>query len=119
MVSEQNNISSASTNTNFISNHAKERIDALKALAQLLLHEIESVEKTLPEKQASSEENISLSDEMERYESDLIRHALIRAQGHQRRAAKMLGTKTSTLNAKIKRYGIDSLNLGRVSEMNN
>ena len=41
------------------------------------------------------------------FESLLIRNALIRTGGHQRRAAEALGLKASTLNQKIKRYGID------------
>jgi DNA-binding NtrC family response regulator len=41
-----------------------------------------------------------------RFECDLIRWALARTNGHQRRAARLLNIKVTTLNAKIKRYGI-------------
>jgi DNA-binding NtrC family response regulator len=41
-----------------------------------------------------------------RFETDLIRWALMRTGGHQRRAARMLNLKVTTLNAKIKRYRI-------------
>jgi transcriptional regulator with GAF, ATPase, and Fis domain len=42
-----------------------------------------------------------------RFERNLICNALVRAGGRQRRAAKLLGLKVTTLNAKIKRHGID------------
>jgi DNA-binding NtrC family response regulator len=41
-----------------------------------------------------------------RFETDLIRWALMRTGGHQRRAARILNLKVTTLNAKIKRYRI-------------
>jgi DNA-binding NtrC family response regulator len=43
---------------------------------------------------------------VQRYESELIREALQRTRGNQRRAAKLLGVKVTTLNCKIKRLGI-------------
>jgi transcriptional regulator with GAF, ATPase, and Fis domain len=49
---------------------------------------------------------IRLDDEVKRFEIDLIRAALNRAHGNQARAARMLGVKKTTLNAKIKRYQI-------------
>lgn len=51
---------------------------------------------------------IDLPLEMRRFESDLIRCALIRTAGRQRRAARLLGMSVATLNAKIKRYQIDA-----------
>ena len=85
------------------------RIEALKALATLLLREVESLQPaTQTTGRPNSADKINLSDEVHRFESALIRDALIRAKGHQRRAARILGTKVTTLNAKIKRYGIES-----------
>ena len=46
------------------------------------------------------------SDEVRQFEVSLIRTALGRTSGSQTRAAKLLGLKPTTLNAKIKRYGI-------------
>ena len=46
------------------------------------------------------------SDEVRQFEMSLIRTALGRTSGSQTRAAKLLGLKPTTLNAKIKRYGI-------------
>lgn len=80
------------------------RIEALRVLLQALMGEVESLRET-PASEAG--EGLSLSEEVQRYEADLIRCALIRTGGRQRRAARLLKTKVSTLNAKIKRYGLD------------
>ena len=46
------------------------------------------------------------SEEVRQFEVNLIRTALGRTSGSQIRAAKLLGLKPTTLNAKIKRYNI-------------
>lgn len=74
----------------------------LKELASMLLRKVE----TLEGERAAHERQISLYDEVRRFETDLIRRALIRAGGNQRRAARLLGVKVTTLNTKIKRYKI-------------
>jgi DNA-binding NtrC family response regulator len=79
------------------------KIEALKVLTQAILGEMDALGK------ASALENgfeINLDDEVRRYEADLIRCALIRTGGRQRRAARLLNTKVTTLNAKIKRYNL-------------
>ena len=43
-------------------------------------------------------------DEVRRFEIGLITRALRRAQGKQKAAAKLLGLKATTLNAKMKQY---------------
>lgn len=48
----------------------------------------------------------TLPDQVLLFEKGLIISALIQTGGSQVRAARMLGIKTTTLNAKIKRYGI-------------
>lgn len=50
---------------------------------------------------------IDLYEEVRRFEVRLIRQALEETDGHQVRAAQILGLKLTTLNEKIKRYGID------------
>lgn len=82
--------------------------DALKLLSQLLLREIDAL-INLEEKinEGTSGMNINLYDEMQRFEASMIRSALIRSGGVQRKAAKLLGLKVTTLNIKIKRYKID------------
>jgi DNA-binding NtrC family response regulator len=52
-----------------------------------------------------------LAEDVQRYEADLIRSALIQNHGHQVRTAKALGVKPTTLHAKIKRYGISAYEL--------
>lgn len=95
---------------------AENQLQALKSLALLLVREVESLDRAT-NKQPSrfSEGWINLSNEMERFEIDLIRHAMIRAKGNQRIAAEILGTKATTLNAKIKRFALEDYSvLGRL-----
>ena len=54
---------------------------------------------------------IDFYKEVERYEIDLIEKALRHAGGSQRRAAQLLNLKATTLNAKLKNYGIDTFGL--------
>jgi len=87
------------------------RIQALKSLAVLLLREVEQIERAnLVGGQCLTDKDVSLMDDVQNYEAELIRSALLRSKGHQARAARILGIKNNTLNAKIKRYGIESGN---------
>jgi transcriptional regulator with GAF, ATPase, and Fis domain len=54
-----------------------------------------------------TERKLGLQEEVQRYEIELIRAALQRTRGNQRKAAKLLDVKVTTLNCKIKRYGIE------------
>lgn len=88
-------------------NPVNNRIEALKTLAKLLLHEVETLEEISPPATDQLKENdVDFSHKIQRYEADLICNALRAVNGNQRKAAKMLGIKNSTLNAKIKRYEI-------------
>jgi len=78
------------------------RLDALKNVALTLLDAVDSLRTA----QSSREQNLRLQDEVQRFETDLIRTALERTGGNQARAARLLGVKHTTLNAKIKRYQI-------------
>ena len=86
------------------------RVKALKSLAILLLHEVEFLENLTPHKNIGQAEDsiVSLASEVEHFEIELIRNALIQSRGHQLKAAKFLGIKMTTLNMKLKRYGIDA-----------
>ncbi|MGC2239191.1 MAG: helix-turn-helix domain-containing protein [Pyrinomonadaceae bacterium] len=86
------------------------RVKALKSLAILLLHEVEFLENLTPNRNTNpSEDDIfTLANEVEHFEIELIRNALIQSRGHQLKAAKSLGIKMTTLNMKLKRYGIDA-----------
>ncbi|HVF55675.1 MAG TPA: helix-turn-helix domain-containing protein [Pyrinomonadaceae bacterium] len=79
------------------------RIKALKEMTRALLHEVESLKDG---QQPDERRSVNFSDEVRRFETDLIRWALLRTGGHQRRAARLLSIKVTTLNSKIKRYGI-------------
>jgi DNA-binding NtrC family response regulator len=77
-------------------------LDGLREAAITLLREVES----LTNRQPHQDQKLGLQEEVQRYESELIRDALQRTRGNQRRAAKLLGVKVTTLNCKIKRLGI-------------
>lgn len=51
---------------------------------------------------------IDLAEEVRRLEIRLIKRALEETNGHQVNAARLLGLKVTTLNAKIKRFGLDT-----------
>lgn len=86
------------------------RLEALKVLSQSLLREVEALKSNTKSESEMIEEvkegKIDLEKEVQQFEVELIRCALVRTGGRQRRAAKLLNVKISTLNAKIKRYGI-------------
>jgi transcriptional regulator with PAS, ATPase and Fis domain len=85
--------------------HSQLRLISEAALS--LLDQIESVreEQTTDSDRAAA----SLYDEVRGLEIRLIRSALSQTRGHQRKAARLLGVKATTLNAKIKRYKIPFL----------
>ena len=88
----------------------KNRVEMLKNLAISILQELENLSENKPNPQnLFNGKKISLCDEVQNFESELIRAALIQVNGNQRRAAKLLNTKITTLNAKIKRYRIEPL----------
>jgi transcriptional regulator with GAF, ATPase, and Fis domain len=78
------------------------RLDALKEVALTLLGAVDSLRSAQP----SPVQSVRLQEEVQRFETDLIRTALERTGGNQARAARLLGVKHTTLNAKIKRYKI-------------
>jgi DNA-binding NtrC family response regulator len=78
-------------------------LESLREAAITLLKEVE----LLASRQPQTNHKLGLQEEVQRYETELIREALQRTHGNQRRAAKLLGVKVSTLNCKIKRLGIE------------
>lgn len=80
------------------------RINSLKVLALTLLREVEYLEEQNANSDAGA---LNLQSEVHRFEAEMIRSALIRTGGRQRRAARLLGMKTTTLNSKIRRYHIE------------
>jgi len=79
------------------------RLTTLRDVAMTLLREVESLRVTEP---YDVSDRIRLYDEVQRFETELIRSALSRTSGNQTRAAQLLGVKLTTLNSKIKRYKI-------------
>jgi DNA-binding NtrC family response regulator len=82
----------------------------IKALAATLLTEIDSL--AVDEKVISENGSFNLNDRMREFEVKLIRAALLKTRGNQRRAASLLGVKATTLHNKIKTYGIRSIKIG-------
>lgn len=85
------------------------QLEALKSLSLLLVREINSLEEkqSALEKEILQEKPISLFNELQRFEANMLRCAMIRTMGNQLKAAKLLGLKPTTLNMKLKRYNID------------
>ena len=79
------------------------RLNTLRVTVLQLLEEVESLAISRP---VDIKRGARFSDEVRQFEVSLIRTALGRTSGSQTRAAKLLGLKPTTLNAKIKRYGI-------------
>ena len=77
---------------------------SLREAALTVLREVDSL--TSRETNGNGKQEFALQEEVQRYESELIRNALQRTRGNQRRAALLLGVKVTTLNCKIKRLGI-------------
>jgi len=81
-------------------------INTLREAAITLLREVESLAS---QQEPPTTQRLGLQEEVQRYESELIRDALHRTRGNQRRAAKLLGVKVTTLNCKIKRLGLQQV----------
>ncbi len=82
-------------------------LEALETLSLLVMREIE----VLKVAQASFSfehlsPKISFEDAVQNFEISLIRNALVHSNGSQTKASELLGIKLTTLNQKIKRYGI-------------
>jgi DNA-binding NtrC family response regulator len=82
------------------------RLSSLREVALTLLEAVESLRNA---RQPRAETKLPLHEEVQRFETELILAALVRTGGNQARAARQLGVKHTTLNAKIKRYRIPLL----------
>lgn len=85
---------------------ANGRLDFLTILSRTILRELDAIRS---QETALNSSDVDLPSELQSFEESLIRRALIRAGGRQTEAAKRLGIKNTTLNAKLKRFGIDPL----------
>jgi len=88
------------------------KVDQLVMLAKALAKEIETLKAELSNDENNEQlnnEGIDFYDVIERYEIELIRSALNQCGGNQSQAAKLLHLKSTTLNAKMKHYGLNSV----------
>ena len=89
------------------------RVQQLTQIARALVREIETLQRELSsdsirDRQIDLDNNgIDFYDEIERYEVELIKSALAKCGGNQSRAARLLHLKSTTLNAKMKHYGLN------------
>ncbi len=89
------------------------QFEAVRSLSLLLMQEVNLLER-MPGVVENSVKNgtpICLFTELQRFECNLIRSALIRSMGSQTKAARLLNLKLTTLNAKIKHFRIDLMGL--------
>ena len=88
------------------------KVDQLVMLAKALAKEIETLKAELSNDENNEQlnnEGIDFYDVIERYEIELIRSALNQCGGNQSQAAKLLHLKSTTLHAKMKHYGLNSV----------
>jgi DNA-binding NtrC family response regulator len=91
------------------------RVQQLVLLAKGLANEIETLQVQIshdrppfaPKPVDFDNDGVDFYKEIERYEIELIKGALHQCHGNQSRAAKLLHMKSTTLNAKMKHYGIN------------
>ena len=88
-------------------------VQQLILLAKTLASEIEALQAELStdrdrDRQIDFDnDSIDFYDEVERYEIELIKTALNKCGGNQTQAARLLRMKSTTLNAKMKHYGLN------------
>jgi DNA-binding NtrC family response regulator len=92
----------------------RNRVQRLVDLANSLFRETESLARDKEFAEESNRlqtlnlsEGIDFYNEVQRFETGLIRLALDQTRGHQAQAARLLKIKPTTLNSKIKLYGIE------------
>ena len=79
-------------------------VQAVWELINALLNQVEMLQNE--SKQRDDVPCLNLREEVRRFEIKLIQRALTRTRGSQVQAAKCLGLNATTLNAKLKRYGV-------------
>jgi DNA-binding NtrC family response regulator len=90
-------------------------LNQLLLLAKQLATEIEALQTELdpdcppPDERILARDGIDFYHEVERYEIELILSALTQCGGNQTHAAELLRMKSTTLNAKMKHYGLHSI----------
>ena len=90
---------------------AHHNFNQLVGLAKALASEIETLKAELDTdlNHIQPVGGIDFYREVERYEIQLIKRALNQCRGNQAQAARLLHLKSTTLNAKMKHYGLNSV----------
>jgi DNA-binding NtrC family response regulator len=89
------------------------RVQQLTLLAKALASEVETLQVELATDRNRDKlldfdnQGIDFYQEIERYEIELIKSALNHCNGNQTKAARLLRMKSTTLNAKMKHYGLN------------
>jgi DNA-binding protein Fis len=78
-------------------------VNELRQTTLLLWHDLQTLESYYC---LEIQDRVDFFEEVIKFETRLIKRALLHAGGCQRKTARLLGINTSTLNYKIKRYGI-------------
>ncbi len=78
-------------------------VNELRQTTLLLWHDLLTIESYYC---LEIQDRVDFFEEVRKFETRLIKHALLHAGGSQRKTARLLGINTSTLNNKIKRYRI-------------
>ena len=78
------------------------RLENLREIVCTLMTELECLGRLAPKEST----RLDLKDAVQKFEIDLISAALEKTRGNQSQAARLLGVKHTTLNAKLKRYQI-------------
>lgn len=78
----------------------------IKFLNELVATVLEEIQGLATVHTPSLDQGFNFYEEVRRYEIDLIQRALKYTGGRQSKAARLLGLKATTLNSKLKHYGI-------------
>jgi DNA-binding NtrC family response regulator len=108
---QQQHTGTARLDNGFIGETLEIKINLLENLIQTFLAEA----KVLRDER-SKVRRIKLRDEVRRFEINLIRSALDQTHGNQTAAAALLGTNVTTLNTKIRNYGISTKRLNEFKD---
>jgi len=85
-------------------------IESVRELIRAMTLVAEAAEQSLVSEFKFSDD---FYDNVYRFEIIMIKRALRKAKGNQRKAAQLLGIKATTLNSKIKRYDIEVVSQSR------
>ena len=89
------------------------KVEVLEDLSKTLLEELRSFNT---DHAIDVGRGIDFYGEVHRFECDLIARALRHVRGNQRKAARLLGLKATTLNAKLKHYGMSAMEVSSLSD---